>query len=205
LAFVFILGWIIAWVVQDMWAMSILGPSATERRKIVWDREYAKHQNQREEEEEARKKAGLRWQDPRPDEHCLRYGTRRYTSKLENVPEGYSKLKACHETQAWINGRWSTPSQCDDQGLWGGIVGTWVVDYEEASCHTFWEFFKDKALQGCTAQGSGMRRIESPLKNLYGEDDGMRMCASTPAEFHGLRFDGPHSCAYWVGFALIYP
>jgi hypothetical protein len=164
-----------------MWAMSILGPSATERRKIVWDREYAKHQNQvivmqditakwateiqqhnserqamnadreewkreraawqaeakererleaegkkldlekrrreleREEEEEARKKAGLRWQDPRPDEHCLRYGTRRYTSKLENVPEGYSKLKACHETQAWINGRWTTPSQCDDQ------------------------------------------------------------------------------------------
>ena len=28
----------------------------------------------------------------------------------------------------------------------------------------------------------------------------MKMCSSTPAQFHGLRFDGPHSCAYWVGF-----
>lgn len=27
-------------------------------------------------------------------------------------------------------------------------MGTWVVDYEEASCHTFWEFFKDKARSG---------------------------------------------------------
>ena len=77
--------------------------------------EKRRRELQREEEEEARKKAGLRWQDPQPDEHCLRYGTRRYTSRLENMPEGYNKLKACHETQAWINGRWSTPSQCDDQ------------------------------------------------------------------------------------------
>ncbi|KAJ3525954.1 hypothetical protein NMY22_g10362 [Coprinellus aureogranulatus] len=256
----FFLGGLIAWVVQDMWAMSILNPSAIEKRRLGWDREYTKHQNQvtvmqeittkwadeiqqhnverqairaereqlrkeraaweaqveernrldnegkkldlekrrreleREEEEEARKKAGLRWQDPLPDVHCLRYGTRKYTSRLENIPEGYSRLKACHETQAWINGRWSTPSQCDDQGSWGGVVGTWIVDYDEGACHTFFQDFKDK---GCTAQGSGKRRIESHLENLPRDDDGMRMCSSTPAEFHGLHFDGAETCAYW--------
>ena len=46
LVFGFILGGLIAWVVQDVWAMSTLSPSATERRRIVWDHAYAKHQDQ---------------------------------------------------------------------------------------------------------------------------------------------------------------
>ncbi|KAJ2927074.1 hypothetical protein H1R20_g10003, partial [Candolleomyces eurysporus] len=302
--FVFMLGGLIAWFAQDMWAMTILNPSAIERRRLGWDRDYTKHLAQvsameditakwareieqhaslreamlkeradwekeraqeraqreaeqreeradwekeraqeraqweaerrkdladwdrkraqwqaeqrererlqeermklelekkrreleKEKEEEEKKRAGLKWQDPQPDQLCLRYGTRRYTAKLENVPNGYSRMKACHETQAWINGRWATPSQCDDGGLWGGVHGTWIVDWEESPCRSYFQDFKDK---GCTAEGSGKRRIESQIQNIRSGDDALKMCASTPADFHGLHFDAPHSCVYW--------
>jgi hypothetical protein len=154
--FIFILGVLVAWFIQDIWAMAILNPSAMEKRRLGWDRDYSKHLAQvstilqereqwdkdraqwqaerreydllqqermkielelkrraleKEEEEEAR----LKWQDPQPDQHCLRFGTRRYTAKLENVPQGYNRMKACHGTKAWINGRWVTPAQCDDR------------------------------------------------------------------------------------------
>ncbi|KAJ2929919.1 hypothetical protein H1R20_g7165, partial [Candolleomyces eurysporus] len=160
-----------------------------EQMKLELERQ--RRQLEKEKEDEERKKAGLKWQDPQPDEHCLRFGTRRYTAKLENLPEGYNRMKACHETQAWINGRWVLPTQCDDGKLWGGVHGTWIVDWDEGSCHSFFQNFQDK---GCSAQGSGKRRIESQLQNLQRGDDGMRMCSSTPADFHGLHFEGPHSC-----------
>ncbi|KAJ2929913.1 hypothetical protein H1R20_g7169, partial [Candolleomyces eurysporus] len=258
--FVFILGGLIAWFAQDVWAMSVLNPSAIERRRLGWDRDYTKHLAQvsamqditakwsreieqhasileamrkergewdkaraqwqtdqreherlqeeqmklelerqrreleKEKEDEEKKKAGLKWQEPQPEQHCLRFGTRRYTAQLENLPEGYNRMKACHETQAWINGRWVNPMECNDGGLWGGVHGTWIVDWDEGGCRSFFQDFKDK---GCSAQGSGKRRIESQLQNLRYGDDGMRMCSSTPADFHGLHFQGPHSCVYW--------
>ncbi|KAJ2932416.1 hypothetical protein H1R20_g4728, partial [Candolleomyces eurysporus] len=156
--------------------------------------EKQRRESEKEKEDEEKKKAGLRWQDPQADEHCLRYGTRRYTAKLENLPEGYNRMKACHETQAWINGRRMPPTQCDDRGLWGGVHGTWIVDWDEGGCQSFFQDFSDK---GCSAQGSGKRRIESELQNIRYGDDGMKMCSSTPADFHDLHFEGPHSCVYW--------
>ncbi|KAJ2927080.1 hypothetical protein H1R20_g10005, partial [Candolleomyces eurysporus] len=156
--------------------------------------EKKRRELEKEKEDEEKKRAGLKWQDPQPDQLCLRYGTRRYTAKLENVPDGYNKMKACHETQAWIGGRWVTPSQCDDGGLWGGVHGTWIVDWDESPCRSYFQDFRDK---GCTAEGSGKRRIESQIQNIQSGDDALKMCASTPADFHGLHFDAPHACEYW--------
>ncbi|RXW20267.1 hypothetical protein EST38_g5588 [Candolleomyces aberdarensis] len=170
-----------------------------ERERLQEDRmklelEKKRRELEREREEEEKKRAGLKWQDPQPDQFCLRYGTRRYTAKLENVPDGYNKMKACHETQAWIGGRWVTPSQCDDGGVWGGVHGTWIVDWDESPCRSYFQDFRDK---GCTSEGSGKRRIESQIQNIQSGDDALKMCASTPADFHGLHFDAPHSCEFW--------
>lgn len=111
-------------------------------------------------------------------------------------------------------------------------MGTWIVDYDEGGCHTFWQEFKDKVsryelfvavLRVHSRQPTGvycarvwqesmdflswgdnrrltctLQRIESHLENLPWGDDGIKMCSSTPAEFHGLRFDGGHTCVYWV-------
>ncbi|RXW13621.1 hypothetical protein EST38_g12231 [Candolleomyces aberdarensis] len=101
---------------------------------------------EKEKAEEERKKAGSRWQDPQPDEDCLRPGTRRYTAKLENVPAGYNRMKACQETQAWVNGRWVTPTQCDDGGPFDGVLGTWIVDWDEGDCYS--SYFLEKGCYG---------------------------------------------------------
>ncbi|KAJ2932384.1 hypothetical protein H1R20_g4717, partial [Candolleomyces eurysporus] len=214
------MGSLIAWVAQDVWAMSVLNPSALERRRLGWDKDYTKHLAQistmqditakwaqeiqqhatareamrkeradwdkeraqwqsdrrehermqeeqmklelerkrreleKEKEEEEKKKVGLKWQDPQPDQHCLRFGARRYTAKLEHIPAGYNRVRACRETQAWVNGKWAAPTDCDDRGPLGGIYGAWIVDWEEGPCRPFFQDFKDK---GCTAEGSGKR------------------------------------------------
>jgi hypothetical protein len=85
-----------------------------QEEQMKLDLEKQRRELEKEKEDERKKKAGLRWQNPQPDEHCLWFGTRRYTAKLENLPEGYNRMKACQETQTWINGRWVNPTQCDD-------------------------------------------------------------------------------------------
>lgn len=30
------------------------------------------------------------------------------------------------------------------QGAWSGTIGTWYIDFDEASCHTSWAPIKDK-------------------------------------------------------------
>ena len=65
--------------------------------------EKQRRELEKEKEDERRKKAGLRWQNPQPDEHCLRFGTCQYTAKLGDLPEGYNRMKAYQETQAWIS------------------------------------------------------------------------------------------------------
>ncbi|KAJ2929918.1 hypothetical protein H1R20_g7164, partial [Candolleomyces eurysporus] len=92
--------------------------------------------------------------------------------------------------------RWQDP-QADEHCLrdfGGGVHGTWIVDWDEGGCQSFFQDFSDK---GCSAQGSGKRRIESELQNIRYGDDGMKMCSSTPTDFHDLHFEGPHSCVYW--------
>ncbi|KAH6905592.1 hypothetical protein BKA70DRAFT_1225311 [Coprinopsis sp. MPI-PUGE-AT-0042] len=162
-----------------------------ERKK--WEKKK-RRELEKEKEKEDKGKAGIKWAGPQPDPHCLRYGTRKWTAKLDNVPAGYDPIFVCRETKALIHGRWVLPDNCENKGAWAGTIGTWYIDFDEAACNTFWTPPRDK---GCTAEGSGKRRIEAQLENLRPGDDWMAMCSSTPAEFHGLKFDGPHSCNDW--------
>ena len=159
--------------------------------------EKKQREAEKEKEREKKEKAGIKWVEPQPEPHCLRYGTRKWTAKLDNVPAGYDPILVCRETKALVNGRWLLPDNCENKGAWSGTIGTWYVDFEEAACHTFWANNRDK---GCTAEGSGKRHIEARLENLRPGDDWMAMCSSTPAEFHGLKFDGPQSCKDWERF-----
>ncbi|KAH6897778.1 hypothetical protein BKA70DRAFT_1315721 [Coprinopsis sp. MPI-PUGE-AT-0042] len=170
-----------------------------EREKVLLaerklELEKKRREEEREKEEEDKAKAGIKWAEPQPDPRCLRYGTRKWTAKLDNVPAGYNAILLCQQTKALIHGRWVLPDNCENKGAWAGTIGTWYVDFDEAACNTFWTPTRDK---GCTAEGSGKRRIEAQIENLRPGDDWMAMCSSTPAEFHGLKFDGPHSCNDW--------
>ncbi|EAU87106.1 hypothetical protein CC1G_05795 [Coprinopsis cinerea okayama7 len=163
-------------------------------REFELERQRREEGKRREEEEDAKRRSGVQWADVTPDKHCLRWGTRMWTSsRLENLPYGYDPIKACSTTKALIHGKWVLPDTCQSKAGWGGVVGTWYIDFDEAGCYSFWNEFKDK---GCTAQGSGKRMIESRLENIRPGDDAMVMCSSTPARFNGLEFDGPHSCNY---------
>ena len=43
-----------------------------------------------------------------------------------------------------------------------------------------------------------MQRIEAHLENIHSEEDGEKLCASTPHDFYGRHFDHPDSCANLV-------
>lgn len=157
-------------------------------RKLELERR--RKEEKREKEEARQQKARMRWAKPQPDPQCLRYGTRVWTAKLENIPANYNPATACYETKALIHGRSLKPDFCETDTR-TGTFGTWHIDFNEAACRTQWSSVSDK---GCTSEGSGKRKYEAQLENLRSGDDWKAMCSSTPVEFHGLKFNEPHSC-----------
>ncbi|KAF8996124.1 hypothetical protein BDQ17DRAFT_1250040, partial [Cyathus striatus] len=160
-----------------------------ERTKREWEREKWRHEQDEKLEEERRKRAGLTW-GPVNHGQCIRYETRHYSAQLRNVPEGLDPVKECRMLGLGINGKIVKPDECDYLGT-GNVWGNWNIDYEEASCRTWWTPPQDK---GCTAEGSGYRRFEARLENVQWGDSWEKMCESTPVQFHGHIFDSPHIC-----------
>ena len=138
-----------------------------EREEIAaeWDklrRERADQEN-RERQEEEEKRALIVWQDLTASTQCLRYGTREYSAKLAHVPIGLDPLKECWKKSIDIHGRQIFPSRCDTQvcfsnlhypifglevfqGMCGTVTGHWIVDFNEASCVTWWRGYDNKVL-----------------------------------------------------------
>ncbi|TFK38858.1 hypothetical protein BDQ12DRAFT_604785 [Crucibulum laeve] len=183
---------------REDWALEKAGwekESESEREKRRKEREM-----EEKEEKEYRERAGILWSNLQQDPHCLRYGARKYSAKLEHVPESYNPIKACRQTPIAIHGREILPTHCEHQA--DGTWGIWHVDFNEPWCRTWWSHFNDT---GCTTEGSGLRRIEAQLENLHAGDDEKEMCGTTPARFYGLKFDGAMGCSDWdkpqpVGF-----
>ena len=44
------------------------------------------------------------WEEPQPGAHCLGFGTREYTAKLQNVPFYANGMKICEEAEVSIHG-----------------------------------------------------------------------------------------------------
>ncbi|KAJ7147879.1 hypothetical protein C8R43DRAFT_1009804 [Mycena crocata] len=174
-----------------------------ERIRRAWNNEVERHEairagweeeEKRKQEERDRIRAGFSWDEFRPDERCLRHGARQYSARISNVPREYDPVQACMETAVEIHGvEVPSPTHCEDRGC-NGVVGHWTVDFSEPACTTHFDWFKDK---GCSSEGSGHRRIESPLQNLQGGDAWRDMCSTTPADFRQLHFDSPDMCENW--------
>lgn len=167
-----------------------------ERKEALEEHRRAR---EKEEEEEERRRAGIYWLELVRAPHCTKYGTREYRAKLGPVGWGVDQLKACRETEIEIHGRMIKPNRCDDMGMFNGVWGVWMVDFDEGACRTFWGDYKDK---GCTAPGSGLRHIEANLKNHDAADEWTAMCTTTPYDFNGLHFDGAISCANWGKYGI---
>jgi len=162
---------------------------AAEREQ--WRKERADHET-RERQEEEEKRGLLVWKDLKASSRCLRYGTREYSATLSNVALGLDPLKECWNKSIDIHGRQVFPSRCDTEGMCGFVMAHWIVNFNEATCVTWWRGYDDK---GCLERG--IHRYESGLENLKGGDDWHEMCATTPGHVQGRDFDGPTSCASW--------
>ncbi|KAJ7236489.1 hypothetical protein C8J57DRAFT_1530039 [Mycena rebaudengoi] len=161
--------------------------------KEAWEAEKRADERRKEEEQE-RLRATFYWEDLRAEQRCLRYGARRYSARVANVPREYDPVQACKETAVEIHRvEIPSPTRCEDKGC-GGVFGHWTVDYLEPTCKPRFDDFNDK---GCTSPGSGRRHIESRLWNLHSEDDWRDMCSTAPANFHGLHLDSPEICENW--------
>jgi len=145
-------------------------------------------------EEEERQKLGLYWDVPVPDSHCTAHNTREYWARLLNtVPYNYNWLKACEDIPIVIHGRSINTTRCyTNPYVPGEVYGHWLVDFNEPLCSPYWDQFHDK---GCTAEGSGRRRVEAHLANIHDGEDGEKLCASAPYDFYGQHFDHPDSCS----------
>ncbi|KAF8143664.1 hypothetical protein K438DRAFT_1875490 [Mycena galopus ATCC 62051] len=142
--------------------------------KAEWKRQRAA-EKRRKENEDARVRAGFKWEDLTPDQRCLRHNAR-----------------ACKETDidipgVKIKGR---PLKCEDRGC-SGVFGYWIAESGESICATYFKNFDDK---GCTSPGSRRRRIQSRLENLQFGDDRRKMCFTTPATFRHQHFPKPDTC-----------
>ncbi|KAH7906618.1 hypothetical protein BJ138DRAFT_1162228 [Hygrophoropsis aurantiaca] len=161
-----------------------------------WTHEVENHnraeRERRQREADERLRLGMFWTDVVGDHLCAAYATREYSARLTNVPEGYPhRVEACIHTPVVIHGvTYENPARCVDEGL-NGLFGYWLVSHNEPACSTFWERYRDK---GCTAQGSGKRRIEQYLANLPEGADWQEFCATTPAAFRGQEYKSPDHC-----------
>ena len=133
------------------------------REREAEERQRQREKEERKREEEQRKRANLYWEDLKAMTKCVRYGTREYTAKLANIPQGYDPLKGCLETEGDIHGVKMLPDHCENkvgssahiyillvhsypvsQGVWGGMWGHWTIDFDEPSCRPWWDHYVDK-------------------------------------------------------------
>jgi hypothetical protein len=79
--------------------------------------------------------AGAHWDVPTSSPQCHSYGKREYSARLWDIPYGWSWVDACNATPINIHGiSIRSPDFCEDLGTWGGVIGHWIVDFEEFSC-----------------------------------------------------------------------
>jgi hypothetical protein len=146
-------------------------------------------------EDERRKSLRLYWDFTRPDVHCSSYATKYYSSELMNLPgDKFDAIGACYKTSNTINGvEYSKPLWCEEQ-YGGAVIGHWRVT-DDILCKPWWSNLTDK---GCTEKGSGQRRWEQHMENLFNHDDWSDICQTMPATFNGRHFAKPTYCADWV-------
>ncbi|KAI0322453.1 hypothetical protein OF83DRAFT_1167511 [Amylostereum chailletii] len=157
-----------------------------ERARRQWERERQGHQAERESWERERREREREREGERPywgplamtSSRCLSYDTREYTARLFDILPTGAWHTTCMSTPQGIHGRSVSPTRCEDHasGPDGGVVGYWIVSWDEAECRPHWERFWDK---GCVRPG--LRRWEGQLYSFRPEDDKFEMCQSTPA------------------------
>jgi len=165
-----------------------------EQARRRWHHEVEDHdrivEERRKHEEEERQKLNMFWGQVKAHT-CTTYATREYTAELMNLPASWEhRVEACKVTPLEVHGISYLPKSCEDKGP-GIVLGRWEVDQHEPDCASYWNRYKDK---GCTSPGSGKRRIEHYLENIPDGCDWREFCATTPAQFNGLEFSGPHEC-----------
>ncbi|KAH9924867.1 uncharacterized protein B0H18DRAFT_1010513 [Fomitopsis serialis] len=175
------------------WRRAMQGYEAAKRRWAEEQEGWARQRETREREwtEEADQHRvhegnvlGLSWGQIESHQ-CVRYGTREYTAHL-----AFDVKEACQHMPIVVNGAAvSTPHECVMEG--DTLVSRWNIDQGEAACKPYWGDLYDK---GCIGQGSGKHRFEARLWDLHGDMDWMVMCATTPTDIRGQRFDGPTHC-----------
>lgn len=196
----FLLGWVVKDALVTMSSLEDrrIHSQWQERMKaehVQWDSEHQSLQleKKRNKEETVKQEQTLQWTPPQPDPQCLRYGTRKWTAKLENGPAGHNPITACYGTHALIHGRRELPNFCDSDA--SGTSGTWHITFNETACLTYWAWIEN---MGCLSDSSGKRKFEGRLGGFRLGDNWLSMCASTPAEVSGVKLDGPHWCEDWT-------
>ncbi|KAF5368277.1 hypothetical protein D9615_010379 [Tricholomella constricta] len=168
------------------------------RQETEWQQTIKEYEEElkgrREREKREREEAQLFWVDIHGEQHCLKNGHRKYTARLANLPWLMNGVEACRATQVTINGiTYDSPIACEDRGMFDGVYGHWIAG-NEGACAAYWEFTKDK---GCTAQGSGLRRIEAKLGVVHAGENAELLCLTTPLTIYGRTYDRPMFCPYW--------
>ncbi|KAF8812301.1 hypothetical protein BYT27DRAFT_7335593 [Phlegmacium glaucopus] len=151
----------------------------------------------------------LYWVKPQPVEHCVGFGMREYTARLWNLPLFADWTEVCNNTKAKIHGVSLKPSYCENKWPFGGVVGHWVVDFNEEDCTPHWGKFVDK---GCLLKGSKTRvgakrprgrtsstnvyfqRFQSRLWKIKHRQDWRIMCENAPANHQSLKNATPKLC-----------
>jgi hypothetical protein len=86
--------------------------------KEAWEAEKRADERRKEKEQE-RLRASFYWEDLRAEQRCLRYGARRYSARVANVPREYDPVQACKETAVEIHGvEIRSPTQCEDKVIY---------------------------------------------------------------------------------------
>ncbi|GLB38861.1 hypothetical protein LshimejAT787_0600230 [Lyophyllum shimeji] len=172
------------------------------REEYEWRQKMARFEEELKREKWERERARLYWVDVHGDEHCTASGRKRYTARLANLPRSINGVEACKATPVTINNEtYNSPLTCEDtRSSWFGtsaVYGSWVAE-NEAACASYWEVVNEK---GCTAPGSGLRRIETKFGHVQSGEDIERLCLSTPLLVHGKWYERPVACPYVNIFA----
>jgi len=165
-----------------------------QREHERWDRERKEHEGEKRREDEGRGNTHFYWGEIEGAPHCASFGVREYTARLWNIPVGRDWMSACYNQPIQIhNVTIAKPSSCEDKGLFGGVVGHWLVNFAEVLCSPYWGKLYDK---GCTAPGSGIHRFEARLWDIHHGEDQFNMCNTSPIDILGAHIDRPSHCEY---------
>jgi len=166
-----------------------------------WERERGNRDLQRKqwEHEELRHHgrcpvvpAGAYWDEPTPAPNCHAYGKREYSARLRNIPRGWGWVDACNATPLMMHGiSIRSPDSCEDLGVWGGVIGHWIVGFKERGCEPPLRPFSDV---GCVFSGSKLRRIEAELYDIQPGEDWRVMCSTVPATINDVYYPSPSRC-----------